>query len=153
MHMWQKYKQYIIFPLAALIVGAAAAFITRGSFEMFDKIAKPPLAPPQLVFPIAWTVLYILMGIGAALTYAKTGTVSFLYKIQLFVNFVWPIIFFNLHAYLFAFVWLILLLALVIMMTYEFFSVSKKAAYLQIPYILWLVFAGYLNCGIWFLNR
>ena len=152
MHMWQKYKQYIIFPLAALIVGAIAALITNGNFKMFVEIAKPPLSPPPFIFPLAWSVLYILMGIGAALVYTKTGTVSSLYKIQLFVNFIWPIIFFNMRAYLFAFVWLILLLVLVIMMTLDFRTVSKKAAYLQIPYILWLLFAGYLNCGIWLIN-
>lgn len=152
MHMWQKYKQYIIFPLAALIVGAIAALITNGNFKMFDEIAKPPLSPPPFIFPLAWSVLYILMGIGVALVYTKTGTVSSLYKIQLFVNFIWPIIFFNMRAYLFAFVWLILLLVLVLMMTFDFRTVSKKAAYLQIPYILWLLFAGYLNCGIWLLN-
>ena len=150
--MWKKYKQYIILPAIALTVGGLAGFLTRNSFDMFEEIIKTPLSPPAMLFPIVWTVLYILMGLGAALVYTKSGSVPFLYWLQLFVNFLWPVIFFNMRAYLFAFIWLILLLGLVIVLMYDFYRVSRKAALLQIPYVLWLLFAAYLNCGIWILN-
>lgn len=150
--MWKKYKQYIILPAIALAVGGLAGFLTRNSFDMFEEIIKPPLSPPAMLFPIVWTILYILMGLGAAIVYTKSGSVPFLYWLQLFVNFLWPVIFFNMRAYLFAFIWLILLLGLVIVLMYDFYRVSRKAALLQIPYVMWLLFAAYLNCGIWILN-
>lgn len=150
--MWKKYRHYIIFSAISLAVGGLAAFFTRNGFKMFENISKPPLSPPSFIFPAVWTVLYILMGIGAAMVYKKISSVPFIYPLQLSVNFLWPIIFFNMQAYLFAFVWLILLFVLVIIMTCDFYKISKTAAYLQIPYLVWLVFAGYLNCGIWLLN-
>lgn len=149
--MLKKYKPYIVQILAALAVGGISALLVRDGFSAFGSIAKPALTPPSAVFPIAWSVLYILMGIGAGLVSVK-GKIPFVYPLQLFVNFLWPIIFFGLQAYLFAFVWLVLLWVLVISMIGEFYRIDKRSAYLQIPYLLWTTFAGYLNFAVWFMN-
>ena len=119
----------------------------------------PPLSPPSFLFPVVWGILYILMGAGAAIVYEKrektpvsTAASIKLFAFQLTVNFFWSIIFFNMRAYLFAFLWLLLLLLLVIAMTLSFRTSSRAAAYLQIPYILWVAFAGYLTFAIFILN-
>ena len=150
--MLKKYKPYIIEILIALAVGGLSAYLTKDSMSDFEALAKPPLSPPGFLFPIVWTVLFILMGISAGMVYEKIGRIPFIYRLSLAVNFLWSIIFFNMEAYLFAFVWLLLLLSLIIITIIEYSKVSKTAAYLQIPYLLWVIFAGYLNFFIWFLN-
>ena len=147
--MLKKYKPYIIQTLIALAVGGLAGFLTRNSFYIYEEAIRPPFAPPPVVFPIIWTILYILMGISAGIISKKTGKVPFIYYLQLAVNFFWPIIFFNMQSYLFAFIWLVLLWILIIAMILEFSRTSKLAAALQIPYLLWVTFAGYLNFFIW----
>ncbi len=147
--MLKKYKPYIVQILIALLVGGLAGFITRGSFNVYGEVIKPPLAPPPIVFPIVWSILYTLMGISAGLVYKTEGQIPFIYWLQLFVNFLWPIIFFNMEAYLFAFIWIILLIVLVVLMIIEFYRINKLSAYLQIPYLIWLLFASYLNFFIW----
>lgn len=147
--MLKKYKPYIVQILLALLVGTIAGFISRGSFNVYNEVIKPPLAPPPVVFPVVWAILYALMGISAGLVYKKDGQIPFIYRLQLLVNFFWPIIFFNMEAYLFAFIWIVLLIILVILMIVEFYRVSKPAAFLQIPYLVWLLFASYLNFFIW----
>lgn len=152
--MSKKLKTKIVFILISLSVGGLSALLTRNSMNIFDTVTKPPLAPPPIVFPIVWTILYILMGIGAARVYLKepaSGAIK-LFGINLAVNFFWSIIFFNMQAFGFAFVWLILLLAVVVLMTLKFSKFDKLAAYLQIPYIVWLLFAGYLNLYIFLAN-
>ena len=158
--MWQKIKPYVLSVAIALGVGGLAAFLTRNSMDIYAEVIQPPLAPPAILFPIVWTILYILMGIGAAIVYTKQSSdppaarnaLTF-YAMQLIVNFAWSIIFFNYRAFLFALIWLLLLLYLIIRMILAFHKISPLAAYLQIPYALWVSFAGYLNLGIWFLNR
>ena len=150
--MLKKYKPYIIEILIALFVGGLSAFLTKDAMSDFEALVKPPLSPPGFLFPIVWTVLFILMGISAGMVYEKSGSVPFIYRLSLIVNFLWSIIFFNMEAYLFAFIWLLLLLVLIIMTISEYYKVSKTAAYLQIPYLIWVLFAGYLNFFIWFLN-
>lgn len=147
--MLKKYKPYILQVLIALAVGGLAGFLTRGSYNVYQEVIKPPLAPPPILFPIVWTILYVLMGISAGIISAQTGRVPFIYYLQLAVNFVWPIIFFNMQSYLFAFIWLVLLWVLIIAMIVEFSRTSKLAAILQLPYLLWVTFAGYLNFFIW----
>jgi tryptophan-rich sensory protein len=124
--------------------------------DVFEQINQPPLSPPAWLFPVVWTILYTLMGISSYLiltseeeTVKKAGM---LYGYQLVVNFLWPTFFFNFQWYLFSFLWLLLLIVLVIAMIREFYKISKPAAYLNIPYLLWLLFAGYLNFAIWRLN-
>lgn len=142
-----------------LIVGAVSALLTQNSMEVFSFVEKPPMAPPAWLFPVAWTVLYTLMGISSYLLltsdaeFEKKTEAMRLYGYQLVVNFLWPTFFFNFGWYFFSFLWLVLLWILVFFMIRSFYKISKPAAYLNVPYILWLTFAGYLNLGIWWLNR
>ena len=147
--MLKKYKPYISQILIPLLVGGLAGFLTRNSMSVYSEVIKPPLAPPPLLFPIVWGILYTLMGIGAALVYKESGSVPLIYWLQLFVNFLWPIIFFNMEAFLFAFIWIVLLLVLIVLMIIEFYRINKLAGLLQIPYLLWTAFATYLTFFIW----
>ena len=142
-----------------LLVGVIASLLTGGGMEMFEVIEKPLLSPPAWLFPIVWTILYILMGISSYLILTSGAeqekidkAISF-YGYQLVVNFLWPTFFFNLEWYLFSFVWLIFLWILVFRMIRAFAEIDRRAALLNIPYLIWLTFAGYLNLGIWWLNR
>lgn len=158
--MWKKIKPYVILVAIALGVGALSAFFTRGNMGIYDRIQTPPLAPPGILFPIVWSILYTLMGISSAIIYTKGRDENIpvydalrIYAIQLVVNFFWSIIFFNLEAFLFAFLWLLLLWVLIMIMIKKFYKIDKTAAYLQIPYLLWVTFAAYLNFAIFLLNR
>ncbi len=157
--MRNRIKAYVIGILIPLAVGGLSALLTAGNMDIYKVINKPPFAPPGVLFPIAWTILYILMGIGSVLIFrSSSGTTAqrnkalIIYGIQLAVNFFWSIIFFNLKAYLFSFLWLILLWTLIILMIYKFSKISEIAAWLQVPYLLWVTFAGYLNLMIYILN-
>jgi len=154
--MWKRIRPFVISIAVALAVGALSALITNDSMQYYALLKQPPLAPPGAVFPIVWTVLFVLMGISAALVYEAAGTVKTralgLYALQLVVNFLWPILFFVWRLRLAAFVWLLVLLGLVIAMLRAFARHSRTAARLQIPYVLWLAFAGYLNLATFLLN-
>lgn len=139
-------------------VGALSALFTMNGMRLYAaEAAKPPLTPPPVVFLVVWFLLYALMGISIA-GIAKAGASSEkslalkLFFVQLAANFVWSLIFFNAAAYGFAFIWLILLWVLILAMIMSFYKVDAAAAYLQIPYLLWVTFAGYLNFGVWRLN-
>ena len=142
-----------------LLVGITAGFLTRNSMETFALVEKPSFSPPAWLFPVAWTILYTLMGIASYLVleseedFGTKQKAMNVYFYQLIVNFLWPVFFFNLGWYLFAFFWLLLLIILVWITFRHFYEISKPAGYLLIPYLLWLFFAGYLNLGIWYLNR
>ena len=153
-----KIKPYAVSILLTLAVGGLSGFLTSMGMDSFDALTKPPLTPPSFLFPIVWTVLFILMGVGAARIFMTEPTAArnralIVYVVQLAVNFFWSIIFFNLQAYGFAFFWLILLWVLILTMIYLFCKVDKPAALIQIPYAIWVTFAGYLNLMIWLLNR
>lgn len=154
----KNWKTYAFWIIGTLLVGGLSGFLSRGGMENFEQtVVQPPLSPPMVLFPIVWTILYALMGIGAARIYLNGGEVGKnrclnLYVVQLVVNFFWSLIFFNAAAYGFALLWLLLLLGLVVLMTLCFWQTDRLAALLQIPYILWLLFAAYLNFGIWQLN-
>lgn len=127
--------------------------------ENFEKALKPPLTPPSWLFPIVWTILFLLMGISAYLVYTNHNAGSdarnnalWVYGAQLVINFFWPIIFFNLSAYLLAFFWIILLLVFVIIMTKKFYDINPVAGAMQILYIIWTSFATYLTFGVFVLN-
>ena len=133
-----------------------AAFFTMNSMDIYSKINRPALAPPSILFPIAWTILYSLMAISAYIVSQsdcenKEAALTSFY-VQLAVNFVWPLIFFNLQAFLASLLWLVLLVVLVIIMIIQFYKCSPISAYLQIPYLLWLLFATYLNFSIYLIN-
>lgn len=144
--------------LVPLLVGVIAGLITRDGMKMFEELVKPKFFPPGIVFPIVWTILYTLMGISSYLiitsgaSKAKTEKALMLYWYQLAVNFLWPTFFFNFGWYLFSFLWLVLLWILVFFMILAFAKIDKRAAILNIPYLIWLTFAGYLNFAIWWLN-
>ena len=150
-------KTYAMGVVIALAVGGISALLTSGNMMLYQEINQPPLAPPGFLFPIVWTILFILMGISSAMVYItapdKSQKALTVYALQLVVNFAWSLIFFNLRAFFFAFIWILLLLALIVWMIYEFWKINKVAAYLQIPYLLWTTFATYLNLGVYLLNR
>lgn len=152
-----KWKPLLISILISLGIGIAAGFLTKGSMEIYRSLQLPALSPPAIVFPIVWTILYVLMGISAYLVTISDSPYRNsslkIYFLQLAVNFLWSIIFFNWNAYLFAFIWLIFLWILIVFMILSFYKVNKAAAFLQIPYLLWVTFAGYLNLGVYLLNR
>ena len=158
--MWRKIKPYVISIAIALAVGGLSALLTKNNMEVYDTINRPKLAPPMWLFPVVWSILFILMGIRSALVWVNRDenredafSALRVYGLQLVVNFFWTIIFFNMQAYLFAFIWLILLWVLIIIMIVQFRKISPLAAYLQIPYLLWVTFAGYLTLMIYLLNR
>ena len=158
--MLKKYKPFIVSVVIALAVGGLSAAVTSQSMEVYSKINQPPLSPPSILFPIVWTILFTLMGISAALVYRfkdtkhdGVRTALIVYAVNLAVNFIWSIIFFNMQAYLFAFVWILLLIAVIVAMIILFKRISPLAAYLQIPYVLWVAFAAYLNLAIYILNK
>lgn len=152
---WKKLLISIAIPLG---VGGLSALLTSGNMEMFETIDKPPLSPPGWLFPVVWTILYVLMGVALyKVITTKTkeeklpDIISF--GVQLFFNFFWSIIFFNAQAYLFAFVWLLLLWVAIVANIYFFSKINQTSAKLLIPYLVWVTFAGYLNLGIYILNR
>lgn len=151
--MWDKIKLYVYFIGLSLLTGGLAAFLTRDNMNIYSYVTAPPLSPPMWLFPVVWTVLYVLMGVGSATVYRKNGRISGVFLLQLAMNFLWSIIFFNLKMYLFSSVWLVGLIVLIWEMIKEFKKIDKWAGVIQIPYIIWCVFALYLNVGIWWLNK
>lgn len=153
-----KWKTLLICVAIPVLVGALAGLISSGSMESFAELEKPPLSPPGWLFPVVWTVLYVLMGISSYLVIVSDGPQKEVdrsirvYALQLFFNFCWSLIFFNLEMYYFAFVWLVVLWVLILTTIILFGRISKPAAWLMVPYLLWVTFAGYLNLGIALLN-
>ena len=144
----------IIYSLLPIVGGVLVGLIISGYMNYGDMV-KPPLSPPSYIFPIVWTILYILMGISyfiATKDKENDKDLNQIYLLQLFVNLFWPIIFFVLKMYFTAFLWIILLLILVIVMIKELLKNNKISGYLQIPYLIWLLYATYLNIGIFLLN-
>ncbi|MBO5009443.1 MAG: tryptophan-rich sensory protein [Clostridia bacterium] len=161
--MWEKIKPYIrIYIIAIAIpigVGLLSTLFTKDNMNIYEELIVPNIAPPALVFPIVWTVLYTLMGVSSAMVYnrritdtADVRSALTTYAVSLVINFGWSIIFFNANAFLLSFLWLILLLYFIIKTILEYRKIEPLAAYLQIPYALWVIFAGYLNIAIYFLN-
>ena len=153
------WKNIVFWVIVSEAVGLLAGLLTRNATEIYGlMVMKPPLSPPGWLFPVVWTILYALMGVGAGLVSGQQPSADRnrslnLMVAQLVVNFFWPLLFFNAQAYGFALLWLVLLLVLVVWMALEFRKVSPLAALLQIPYILWILFATYLNAAVWYLNR
>lgn len=155
--MKMKGKLFISSILVSVGVGALAGLLTMNGMEAYQAYIKPPLTPPSWIFPIVWGILYVLMGISAYLisvsNHPQKERALKVYGMQLFLNFCWPIVFFNLQESLLAFVILVLLWILIILMIYMFSKINPIAGKLQIPYLLWVTFAGYLNLAIYFLNQ
>ena len=152
-------KRLVISLIIPLAVGGLSAFVTRGDMDVYKTVERPPLSPPSVVFPIVWTVLYILMGISLYLIwnsgdiYVDKKNAYIFFGIQLFLNFIWSPVFFTARQYLPAFLILVALWLCVLAMIINFAKISRPAALLQIPYLIWLTIAGYLNIGIYLLNR
>ena len=155
-----NWKPYAVSIAVALGIGGLSALLTSGSMDIYKTIDTPPLAPPAILFPIVWSILFILMGISAAMIYTddmasvfEKRSALYPYAVSLIFNFGWSIIFFNIRAFLFAFIWILVLLFLIVRTIMKYKKINPKAAYLQIPYLLWVAFAAYLNAAIWILNR
>ncbi len=153
-----KWKPFIISLVIPLGVGALAGILSGSGMREYSQMNQPPLSPPGWVFPIVWSALYLLMGYASYRVYtadadkAQKRNALILYGIQLFLNFLWPLVFFGLGWYLTAF-WLLLLLWIAIFLTIRAFSsIDERAGDLLLPYILWVSFAGYLNLGVYLLN-
>ena len=153
-----KWKLLLICIAIPLIIGGIAGFISKDSMSSYAMLNQPPLAPPGWLFPLVWTILYILMGIASYIILTSGEPIKNIqkalriYGCQLLFNFLWSFWFFNLQLYFFSFIWLIALWLLIILTIKSFSRISKIAAYLMIPYLLWVTFAGYLNLGIALLN-
>ena len=152
---WKTYACWILFSEA---VGGLSGWLTRDGMELYRvAIEKPPLSPPGIVFPIVWTILFALMGIGAARVHlspasaARTKALG-IYLVQLGFNFLWSIIFFNFQRFGFALSWLLVLWLMILWMIQAFRRIDPPAGWLQRPYLLWVTFAAYLNFGVWRLN-
>lgn len=146
----------ILLTVSPLVAGALSWLVVSNAFASYGLLVKPPLSPPGPVFPIVWTLLYVLMGVSSLLIYSSKNAdkinALYLFYIQLAVNIIWPFIFFGLNEYLVAFLWIILLWLLVFDTLATFADINKTSSYLMIPYILWISFAAYLNLAVFFLN-
>lgn len=151
-----KRKSLLINIAIPLAIGGIASLIVNNGFENYSEVTKPALSPPPWIFPVVWTILYILMGISTYLIYEKDKNLNrnsfIIYAVQLALNFIWPVFFFGFDAYLLAFIILVLLLVFVVAIIISFYKENKLAGLLQIPYLIWLLFAAYLNFGVFLLN-
>ena len=151
--MKKKTVLRVIWFLLPLAVGGLSALLTRQSMDLYATIEKPPLSPPSVLFPIVWSILYLLMGVSALLVYNKGCKDALLiFCVQLLLNFLWPLLFFNAQAFWAAFFLLVLLVVTVIWTVVLFYRCRPVAGYLLIPYLLWITFASYLNLMVAILN-
>ena len=154
----KKIKVYSVSILISVATGVLSALATMRSMDIYSTLNLPPLAPPSILFPIVWSILYILMGVSAGMIYlsgaADTDKVNalFTYGASLFVNFFFSIFFFNMRMFVLSSVWVVLLWALILLTVVDYSRINKAAAYLQIPYLLWVTFASYLTIAIAVLN-
>lgn len=149
-------EPFIISILIPLAVSMLSACLSSNSATVYAHLVKPFFAPPGIVFPIVWIFLYILMGISSYLIFISTHPdrkkALTVYAVQLVFNFCWSVLFFTFGFYLVSLVWLILLIILIVLMIILFFRINKTAAYLQIPYLLWSIYAACLAISIYILN-
>ena len=154
----QEVKLYLGTVVLIELLGALGAFVIRDGIAEYGMEIQPVISPPAVLFPIVWTILYALMGIGLARIFsseesmAKTIGLN-LFWIQLFFNLMWGVFFFNLQAYGFAFVWLLIMLLLIFMMILVWRLIDSVAALLQVPYFLWVIFAAVLNASVWWMKK
>lgn len=154
-HTWKPYAGWI---LGTEAVGALSGWLTREGTKLYtETVVQPPLSPPSIVFPIVWVLLFALMGVSAARVYLRPASKArstglLLYGLQLAFNFFWSFLFFQFQQFGFALLWLVILWLLILWMVLAFRKVDPLAAWLQVPYLVWVAFAGYLNFGVWMLN-
>jgi len=146
---------YVKSILIPLLIGGIVSFITSRYMDN-SMLVQPSFAPPAILFPIVWTILYTLMGVSYGILKTNSLTndkINTIYYFQLFVNALWSFLFFVFEWRLFAFFWILLLIVLVILMIIEFYKKNKISGLLQIPYLLWIIFASFLNLSIYLLNK
>lgn len=152
----KKAKPYIFSILLSLTIGGLSALSTANNMNVYDKINTPPLSPPGWLFPVVWTILFILMGISAAIIFTSNATQKddalFVYAVSLVLNFSWSIFFFNMLSFIVSFIILVALWLSIIITIIKYYKINKASAWLQLPYLLWVTFAGYLNFAIILLN-
>lgn len=142
-----------------VIVGGLSAWVSMDGMKHFEQVAKPPLTPPGWVFPAAWTILYLLMGYASYVVWRSDAPKRQIdhslrwYGAQLAANFLWSPLFFRWELYLAALAWLAVIIVLILVTMARFRRVDRKAGLLIVPYLCWVLFAGYLNAGVWLLNR
>lgn len=152
---WKTFTVCLAIPLA---VGGLAALFSGGGMAAFSQLRQPPLSPPGWLFPVVWTLLYLMMGCASYLVLRSNHPQEQIhralthYLLQLAANFVWPILFFAAGLYWIAFFWLLFLWGLILVTIDSFYRLSRPAAFLLVPYLVWVTFAGYLNVGIAILN-
>lgn len=157
--MKKEWKTYLVWIALTEAAGALVGLLTRGGVERYQRLVlEPPLSPPGFIFPMVWTVLYALLGAGAARIWLAEDSPQRsrslkLWLAQMAVNLLWPILFFGFGAFGLSLLWLTVLWGLSLWMILSFARVDPLAARLQLPYQLWLAFAWYLNLGVWLLNR
>lgn len=149
-----KIAIYVKSILIPLLIGGLVGIVTSKYID-YNSLVQPSWAPPSFLFPIIWTILYILMGISYGILKSNSlldAKTSNIYYLQLFVNALWSIFFFVFKLRLFAFFWILLLIVLVYLMIKIFYSKNKVAGLLQLPYLLWIIFASFLNLTVYLLN-
>ena len=152
---WPRLIAALLLPLA---VGGLSAWLTGSFSAVYQSVYKPLLSPPGWVFPVVWTALYLLMGYASYLVWTsdapdgeKKGALT-LYAVQLFFNFVWPLLFFRWRLFWIAFVWLVLLWVLILLTKRRFDGIDRRSGLCLVPYLVWVTFAAYLNLGVSLLN-
>ena len=152
----KKAKPYIFSILLSLTVGGLSALSIANNMNIYDKINTPPLSPPGWLFPAVWTILFIVMGISSAMIFtsksSKKDDALFIYAVSLVLNFSWSIFFFNMQSFILSFIILVALWLSIIITIIQYYKINKVSAWLQLPYLLWVTFAGYLNFAIILLN-
>ena len=154
----RAWKSYIPWIVLTEVVGGLSGWLTRDGARLYKQaIVKPPLSPPAIVFPVAWAILFALMGISAARVWQRPASRErtgglLIFFLQLAFNFCWSLIFFNLQRFGTALIWLAVLWAQILWMIITFHRTDRTAAWLQAPYLIWVTFAAYLNAGVWLLN-
>ena len=155
---WDKYKTIILQVVLALLAGGLASLLGGDTASLYQRLTPPPWAPPGWVFPVVWTILYALMGISAYLIHIEPKetegrrTALTTYWVQLMINFSWSIVFFRFELLWGSVAVILALLVAVIVMVVRFRRISAAAAYINIPYILWLLLATYLNIATAVIN-
>lgn len=153
-----KWKQLLPALMLPLALGGLSAWLNRGAMADYAALNKPPLSPPGWLFPVVWTLLFLLMGLASYLVAVspvsdrRRGRALRLYLVQLGFCFFWGSLFFGLGARFAAFVWLLLLLGLALVCCLLFWHIHRRAGALLLPYLLWLLFAAYLNLSLWLIN-
>lgn len=148
-------KKLLLYILITIFIGGFFGFFIMNDSNSYNDLIKPALTPASTIFPIVWTILYILMGVSLYLISQSKGDKEKSYQIyfaQLVFNSLWTLIFFGLNMKLLSIIWIIVLIILVILMIKHFYKINKLAAFLQIPYLFWLLFALYLSIQIFLLN-